>query len=95
MSPGDRARNQIDYIIFPSRWRSTLHGVKTRPGADCGSDHQLLQGKIKIRLKARKYDKVPVRYDIQRIPLEFTVTVKNRFLPLLEMNEDKQTPNEL
>ena len=35
-------RNQIDYIICSQRWRSSIQSTKTRAGADCGSDHELL-----------------------------------------------------
>ena len=41
-SPGERTRNQIDYIMVKRWWRTSLLNVKTRPDADCGSDHQLL-----------------------------------------------------
>ena len=47
-SPGDRVRNQIDYIMIGRR----LQNVKTRPGADCGSDHQLLAAKFRLKFKA-------------------------------------------
>ena len=38
----DGHRNQIDYILCSQRWRSSIQSAKTRPGADCGSDHELL-----------------------------------------------------
>ena len=50
MSPGDRVRNQIDYIMIGRRWQSSLQNVKTRPGADCGSDHQLLVATFQLKL---------------------------------------------
>ena len=34
--------NKIDYILCSQRWRSSILSAKTRPGADCGSDHELL-----------------------------------------------------
>ncbi|PZC74827.1 hypothetical protein B5X24_HaOG207140 [Helicoverpa armigera] len=51
VSPGDRCRNQIDYIMTSSRWNSSIQNVKTYPGADCGSDHNLLVAWMKLRLK--------------------------------------------
>ena len=39
-------RNQIDYILCSQRWRSSIQSAKTKPGADCGSDHELLIAKI-------------------------------------------------
>ena len=41
-SPDGQHRNQIDYILCSQRWRSSIQSAKTRPGADCGSDHELL-----------------------------------------------------
>ena len=38
-SPDGQHRNQIDYILCSQRWRSSIQSAKTRPGADCGSDH--------------------------------------------------------
>ena len=48
-------QNQIDYIICSQRWRSSIQSAKTRPGADCGSDHELLIAKF--RLKQKKWGK--------------------------------------
>ena len=50
-SPGDRYRNQIDYIMVRSRWKSGIRKCSIYPGADCGSDHQLLVMQFKVRLK--------------------------------------------
>ena len=50
-SPDDRHRNQIDYILCSQRWRSCIQSTKTRPGADCGSDHELLIAKFRLKLK--------------------------------------------
>ena len=41
-SSGTQYRNQIDYIFCSKRWRSSIQSAKTRLGADCGSDHELL-----------------------------------------------------
>ena len=41
-SPDGPHQNQIDYILCSQRWRSSIQSAKTRPGADCGSDHELL-----------------------------------------------------
>lgn len=53
-SPGARYRNQIDYIMINYRWKSSVKNAKTYPGADCGTDHNLLVAKFAIRLKAPK-----------------------------------------
>ena len=40
-SPDGQHRKQIDYILWSQRWRSSIQSTKRRPGADCGSDHEL------------------------------------------------------
>ena len=45
-SPNGQYRNQTDYILCSQRWRSSVQSAKTRPGADCGSDHELLIAKL-------------------------------------------------
>ena len=72
-------RNQINYIICSQRWRSAIQSAKTRPGADCGSDHELLIAKF--RLKSKKVGKAtrPFRRDLNQIPYDHTVEVRNRF----------------
>ena len=51
-TPADgQYRNQIDYILCSQRWRSSIQSTKTRPGADCGSDHELLIAKFRLKLK--------------------------------------------
>ena len=44
-------RNQTDYILCSQRWRSSIQSAKTRPGADCGSDHELFIAKFRLKLK--------------------------------------------
>ena len=41
-SPAGQHQNQIDYILCSQRWRSSIQSTKTRPGAECGSDHESL-----------------------------------------------------
>ena len=47
-SPDGWHQNQIDHILFSRRWRSSVQSAKTRPGADCGSDHELLIDKFRL-----------------------------------------------
>ena len=44
-------RNQIDYILGSQRWRRSIQSAKTRLGADWGSDHELLSGKFRLKLR--------------------------------------------
>ena len=50
-SPDGQNWNQIDYILCSQRWRSSIQSTKTRPGADCDSDHELLIAKFRLKLK--------------------------------------------
>ena len=63
-----------------------------RPGADCGSDHELLIAKFIFKLKTVGKTTRPFRYDLNQLPYNYTVEVKNRFKGLDLM---KRVPNEL
>ena len=58
---------------------SSIQSTKTRPGADCGSDHELLITKSRLKLKKVGKTTRPFRYDLNQIPYDYTVEVKNRF----------------
>ena len=72
-------QNQTDYIICSQRWRGSIQSEKTRPGADCGSDHELLIAKFRFKLKNVGKTTRPLRYDLNQILYEYAVEVKNRF----------------
>ena len=78
-SPDSQHRNQIDYILCSQRWRNSIQSTKTRPGADCGSDHELLIAKFRLKLKKVGKTTRPFRYDLNQIPYDYTVGVRNRF----------------
>ena len=46
ISPDGQYQNQADYIPCSQSWRSSIQSAKTRPGADCGSNHELLIAKF-------------------------------------------------
>ena len=52
---------------------------KKRPGADCGSDHEVLIAKFRLKLKKVGKTTRPFRYDLNQIPYDYTVEVRNRF----------------
>ena len=65
-------------ICCCQRWRSSIQSAKTRPGADCGSDHELLNAKFRLKLNVGKTTR-PFRYDLNQIHYDYTVEVTNRF----------------
>ena len=52
---------------------------KTRPGADCGSDHKMLLAKFRLKLQKVEKTTRPFRYDLNQISYDYTVRVTNRF----------------
>ena len=60
--------------------------AKTRPGADCGSDHELLIAKFRLKLKKVGKTARLFMYDLNQIPYDYTLEVRNRFkgLDLIE-----------
>ena len=56
------------YILWSQRWRSSIYTAKTRPGADCGSDHELLIAKFRLKLKKVGKTSRSYRYDLNHIP---------------------------
>ena len=71
--------NQIDYILCSQRWRSSIQSAKTRPGAHCGSDHEFLIAKFRLKLKKVGKTTRPFRYGLNQISYDYTVEVGNRF----------------
>ena len=85
-SPDGQYRNQIDNILCSQKWRSSIQPAKTRLGADCDSDHELVIAKFTLILKKVGKTARPFRYDLNQIPDAHTVEVRNRFkgLDLIE-----------
>ena len=78
-------------ILCSQRRRSSIQSAKTRPGADCGSDHELLIAKFRLKLKKVGKTTRTFRYNISQIPYDYTVEVTNRFkgLDLIDRVPDK------
>ena len=70
--------NQIDYILCSQIWRSSIQSAKARLGADCSSYHELLIAKFRLKLKKVGETTRPFRYDLNQIPYDYTVEVRNR-----------------
>ena len=67
-------------IFFAAKDGEALYSQqKQRVGADCGSDHELLIAKFRLKLKKVGITTRPFRYDLNQIPYDYTVQVRNRF----------------
>ena len=98
-SPNEKTRSQIDYIISQNRWKTDFKNCKTYPSADCGSDHQLLVGTIRLKLR-NKPRTTAIRRPNMKV-LDFTEIhdsckskIQNRFNALLELSDELE-PDDL
>ena len=74
-TPPGKPQLWVGIIIFSS----LIQSAKTRPGTDCGSDHELLTANFRLKLKKVGKATRPFRYDLNQIPYDYTVEVRNRF----------------
>ena len=89
-SPDGQYWNQIDYILCSQRWRSSIQSAKTRLGADCGIDHELLIAKFRLQLKKVGKATRPFRHDLNQIPYDYSVEVTNRFKGLDRIDREPE-----
>ena len=88
-SPDGQHRNQIDYILCSQRWRSSIQLAKTRLGADCDSDHELLIAKFRLKLKKAGKTTRPFRYDLNQILCTGEVRSRFKGLDLIDRVPDE------
>lgn len=92
-SPGQNIRNQIDFILVQERFRNALKSCKAYPGADCGSDHNPVIAKVKIKLRRLKEAKPGRKLDLKlletntKVKEDFVLEVSNRFQVLAETGD--------
>ena len=72
-------QNQTDYILCNRGWGNSIQSAKIRLGADCGSDHEFLIEKFRLKLKTIWKSTRPFRYDLNQIPYDYIVEVTNRY----------------
>ena len=68
--PDSQHQSQTDYILCTQRWRSSIQSAKTKLGADCGSDHELLIAKFRLKFQKAGKTSRQFRYDLNQIPYE-------------------------
>ena len=66
-------------LFFEAKDGEALQSAKIRSGADCGSDHEVLIAKFRVKLKKVGKTTRPFRYDLSQIPYDYTVELRNRF----------------
>ena len=66
-------------IFFKLKMRSSIQSAETRLRAECGSDHELLIAKFRLKLKKVGKNTKPFKYDLNKILCDYTVLVTNRF----------------
>ena len=69
--PDGQYQNQIDYILFSQRWKSSKQLATTRLGADCGSNHEHLIAKFRLKLKKVVKTTRPFRYDLNQMIIQW------------------------
>ena len=79
-------------MLCKTIWKSSIKRVTTLPGADCGTDHNLLIADIEMKLKRIQRSKETPIYDVEKIGLDYRVEIKNRFNKLTIKNRE---PKEL
>ena len=98
-SPGDRCRNQIDYILIRKRWLKCVTNSRAYPGADCGSDHNLVSATVKLRIKRDRARTNKIRLNLTELDKPTTkeaynIQINNKF-ETLRLLEEERTPGEL
>ena len=79
-------------IFVAENGKAPYSQQKTRPGAGCGSDYELLFAKFRLKLKTVGKPSRPLRYDLNQIPYDYTMEVINRFKGL---NRIDRVPEEI
>ena len=72
-------QSQTDYILCSQRWRDPIQSAKTRPGADCGSDQEILIAKFRLKLKKVGKTTRPSKYHLNQLINDYTLELRNRF----------------
>ncbi|XP_063427525.1 uncharacterized protein LOC134711028 [Mytilus trossulus] len=95
-SPNGRDKNQIDHLMINGRWKNSLCDVRALRGADCGSDHHLICGKIRLKLRKAVKNRTNKREIFDTVKLKqpeilkkFKIELRNRFQVLENLQDNK------
>ena len=98
-SPGDRVRNQIDYILVQQRFRNSIQYSEAMTSAYCNSDHNPVLCRMQIKLKCLKKSKSGTKYQLdmlrkdQNIKSQFSISVQNEFEMIQEATSAEEKLN--
>ena len=79
--------------FFAAKDGEAQYSQQKQPGTDCGSDHELIIAKFRLKLKKVGKTTRPFRYDLNQIPYDYTVELRNRFkgLDLIDVPDELWT----
>ncbi|KAL9983948.1 hypothetical protein ACROYT_G006197 [Oculina patagonica] len=94
-SPDKRTKNQIDHITINSRWRTSLLDTRAFRGADIGSDHTLVVGRLRLKLRKVAKESARRKLDLDKLKdpgtqREFRLRLQNRFELLAELEAQEE-----
>ena len=94
-SPDQETRNQIDFVLVPTRWVSSVTGCRAYPGAEIiQTDHSLVAGTLRLKLRKPTPSKRPTRLELTKEGLlSYQIEVSNRFALLTE-EPDSSSPDD-
>lgn len=100
ISPDQQTRNQIDFILVNDRWKTSVLDSRSKPGADCDTDHLLVSAKIRLKTFKKKSPQTAPRYDIERLEEnscheKYNVSVENKFSVLLDVLPEESPPEHI
>ncbi|KAL0879221.1 hypothetical protein ABMA27_003004 [Loxostege sticticalis] len=94
ITPDGKHKNQIDYILIGSRWKSSIKNTHTLPGADCGSDHQLLMSKVQLKLRAARRLEKQTRIEVKD-GSKFRSALEQNWVQWTSVDLEVETPDQL
>ena len=102
ISPGDRDKNQIDFILIDTAWKTIVTNSRTRPAVDCESDHILVWANLRMKAYRNSKRTTPhLKYDLEKLQIEefreeYAVETRNRFTALLDdWRVNERMPDEM
>ena len=99
-SPDQSTRNQIDYMMINNNWRSSVVDARTKPSADCDTDHKLVYSKVQLKAFRVTRNSQPFRFNLNKLKYsefrdQYVTETNNRFAALMMADSTETEPNDL